>query len=118
MRVILIYIVYILPLDQCQFASLIDWIPILSDSENNIILINLNSESLYHQKFALCYNDDYRQYMFYIIRKTTSIQNIISEIIKISIETHDKSPIKTIMNNRNMKLITANVKNFSFKQLK
>ncbi len=105
-----------MPYNYCDFGSLIDWIPIIRDFEHDFILINLNPESQYHGKLALCSVDDHRRCGFYTIWEETSIQNIIDEIQLILIESNSKQikssgwddfyelPIKTIMERIKMRM--------------
>lgn len=105
-----------MPNNYCDFGSLMDWIPIIRDSEHDLVLINFNPESEYHGKFALCSVDDHGRGGYYTLWEKTSIQKIIDEIQSILIESNSKQsqstgwdafyelPIKTMMERRNMQI--------------
>ena len=110
----------ILSCDQCDFGSLIDWIPLIQDCEGNMILINANKDSQFHYKYAFASIDDHGRTGFYIIWEETSITELITEI-NLIIEKRKKKhinnggelstmwddcnlPIKKMMVKRNMKV--------------
>ncbi len=92
----------ITPWSQCQFNSLMDWIPIIIESEEGMILINLNPESQYHEMFALASIDDHGRWGFYTIWKPTSIHELITEIQQLTDLKPNSSFIKRMMKKRNM----------------
>lgn len=106
------------PCEMNQFGSMLDWVPIVIDDEYNMILINLNPESSYHQKYALSSVDDHGRQGYYTIWKDTTLDELVNEINEILEEQKKEEektgkkrdvwdavynmPIKIMMNNRHM----------------
>ena len=104
----------------CDFGSLLDWVPIIGDTENNYVLVNLNSESPYHHKYALSACDNHGRQGYYTIWDKKSIVPIIEKLNKITAENNENScdkkdnhncewekinepPIKIYMKEKNMR---------------
>jgi hypothetical protein len=102
----------------CDFGSMLDWISILGDEDGNMIIMNANPNSEYHQKFALVACDYHGRMGYYVLWENISIGDLIdkinneinNEINNGTIKDNDsdgdfdghREPIKMLMKKRNM----------------
>ena len=84
----------IIPCDQLQFGSLLDWVPFYKDKEYNLILRNCNPDSDYFDKtcLAMLERDGYMYYTFDI-----TIERLISEFIDLDVEEWETKNISFYM---------------------
>lgn len=54
--------------NNCEFGSMMDWIPIYKDDEYNMILINCNPNSPYHNEICLVACDDHGRSGYFTIK--------------------------------------------------
>lgn len=91
--------------DQTGFGSILDWIPLITDNENNLILINLNPTSLNCNKLALSCIDDLGNRGYYQISKSQTLNELLDELLhNISTYNDNIKPIKRIMLNNKMNI--------------
>lgn len=54
--------------NNCEFGSIMDWIPIYKDDEYNMILVNRNPESKYYEDVCLMASDNHGRSGFFTIK--------------------------------------------------
>lgn len=71
--------------DYSGFNSLLYWVPLLEDTNSNLVLINLNPEDENYKKICLVSKDDNGRYGYYILNKLEGLDSF--ENINTTIET-------------------------------
>lgn len=64
----------------CEFGSLLDWVPVVIDEDDNMILVNANPESQYHGKYALSSIDCHGRRGYYTIWESTTLDTLTAEM--------------------------------------
>lgn len=100
-------------IDMTDFGSYFDWVPVLRDEEEyDTVLMNLNSDSPYHNQLCLMSVDDHGRCGFYTINES------LEEIVPILERNYENSknsgkdgweeyyerPIKALMSSKNMQI--------------
>lgn len=91
--------------ENCEFGSMMDWIPIYKDDEFNMILINCNPNSSSFKKIALAASDNHGRSGFFTIPHDIEISNLLEGM---EIEYSDVcSKLKTDGNESEIKYLSA-----------
>lgn len=102
------------PFKESGFGSMLDWVPVLRDSEYNLVLYNINIDSEHHRRYCLSSVDDHGRRGYFVVYDVSTIDEILAELNKIVIELKEGAkyldkwdkfynmPIKVMMNNRGM----------------
>ena len=62
---------------------MLDWIPLLMDTNYNMILFNYNNDSIYNNRIALMAQDNHGRCGYYIISEEISVNDILNSLIKL-----------------------------------
>lgn len=65
-----------------EFGSLLDWKPLIIDCEENKLLVNLNPESNYYNKFCLSAMDDHGRCGYFIIWSNETLDQLVDELLE------------------------------------
>lgn len=100
--------------DILDFGSMLDWIPVLEDSDSyDAVFVNLNPASPYHQQVCLMAVDDHGRSGFSTIRKEgVGLDQVVAKVREYQNNSdwkdlegwnkHYNRPIKQLMNDYNM----------------
>lgn len=100
-------------IDDADFGSYFDWIPVLRDEEEyDTVLVNLNPDSPYYNQVCLMAVDDHGRCGFFTISE--SLEEVVKKLEENN-ETHKNSekegweeyyerPIKMLMSSKNMQI--------------
>lgn len=72
-----------------EFGSFMDWYPIYKDSEDNIILYNINKDSKFYQKICLSIYDNHTREGMFVVQEP--LEEFLTEL-----EEYDKIDWKTL----------------------
>jgi hypothetical protein len=82
--------------DFCGFGSIFDYVPLLKDLDNNMILLNCNIASPNYNKVVLAGCDNTKKYKFYISNRT--LHTILNRLEEICLEEDlGLSPVHFLM---------------------
>jgi len=85
-----------------EFGSMLDWIPIIVDKYTNMILMNLNPDSMYHKKFAFMIHGNHGRVVYNTIWEDITLEKILEEIEETEKKFENGLIISLMMKNRNM----------------
>jgi hypothetical protein len=102
-----------IPMDSCEFGSMLDWIPVIKNKDQDMILLNMNPDSKYYEKVCLMAIDNHGRQGYSIVTND-NFEKICEYIEIIQKETKwddldgwDKfysTSIKQYMNGKNMSI--------------
>jgi len=106
-----------IPMNYARFGSMLDWVPVLKDKEYDIVLLNLNPKSPYHNQICLASCDDHGRMGFYTLPHDHTLEKLLrtlsehqekhAEKFKDQSASWDEfydEPIKQYMSDLNMQI--------------
>jgi len=88
-----------------MFGSMLDWIPIYGDNENDMILLCCNPKNKFYNRCALTCYDNHGRSGFYTCKSSDTIQHLVNEFSGAKTDKSEDpycNGIKKLMENRSM----------------
>lgn len=67
-------------MDKLEFGSMLDWVPIVKDEEYDLILMNLNPDSLHYKQLCLCAADNHGRSGYFTLSKDITLDDVLKRI--------------------------------------